>query len=62
MTNVNVKTRCEECAAPADESFAFRARLHYFCPLHEEVVFAKVTGSPPNPTDSDGKKLTRYRF
>jgi hypothetical protein len=55
MTNVNVTTKCEECGATADESFSFRARLHYFCPMHEEVVFAKVTGNPPDPAHSDLK-------
>ena len=53
--NVNVTTKCEECGAPTDESFAFGARLHYFCPKHEEVVFTKVTGKPPKPS-SDEKK------
>ena len=56
MTNVNVTTKCEECGAPTDESFGFGGALHYFCPKHEDVVFAKVTGKPPKPTNSDGKK------
>lgn len=58
MTNVNVTvtTKCDECGAPTDESFAFGAALHYFCPKHEEVVFTKVTGKPPKPRNSDGKK------
>ena len=54
--NVNVTTKCEECGAPADESFAFGAGLHYFCAKHEDIVFAKVTGKPPKPTNSDKKK------
>ena len=53
--NVNVTTKCEECGAPTDESFAFGARLHYFCPKHEEVVFTKVTGTAPKAPNSDGK-------
>ncbi len=56
MTNVNVTTKCEECGAPTDENFAFGAKLHYFCPKHEEVVFTKVTGKSPKPTNFDGKK------
>jgi hypothetical protein len=56
MTNVNVTTKCEECGVPTDESFAFGGQLHYFCPTHEVVVFTKVTGKPPRPTNSDGKK------
>ena len=55
-TNVNVTTKCEECGAPADESFAFGAGLHYFCPKHEEVVFTKVTGKAPKTADSAKKK------
>jgi hypothetical protein len=54
--NVNVTTKCEECGATTDESFAFGAGLHYFCPKHEEVVFTKVTGKPPKTPNSDGKK------
>lgn len=54
--NVNVTTKCEECGAPTDESFAFGAGLHYFCPKHEEVVFAKVTGKLPKTPNSDSKK------
>jgi hypothetical protein len=54
--NVNVTTKCEECGASTDESFAFGGGLHYFCPKHEEVVFTKVTGKPPKPNNSDGKK------
>jgi len=54
--NVNVTTKCEECGAPADESFAFGHSLHYFCPKHEEVVFTKVTGKSPKPVNSDGKE------
>jgi hypothetical protein len=54
--NVNVTTKCEECGAPADESFTFGGQLHYFCPTHEEELFTKVTGKPPKSTKSDGKK------
>jgi hypothetical protein len=54
--SVNVTTKCEECGAPTDESFAFGAGLHYFCPKHEEVVFTKVTGKPPKTPNLDGKK------
>jgi len=54
--NVNVTTKCEECGAPADESFAFGAGLHYFCPKHEEVVFTKVTGKPSKTPNLDWKK------
>jgi hypothetical protein len=54
--DVNVTTKCEECGAATDESFAFGAGLHYFCPKHEEVVFTKVTGKPPKTPNSDGKK------
>jgi hypothetical protein len=53
--NVNVTTKCEECGATTDESFTYGFKLHYFCPKHEDVVFAKVTGKPPKPS-SDGKK------
>lgn len=56
MTNVNVTTKCEECGAPTDESFGFGGALHYFCPKHEDIVFAKVTAKPPKPTNSDRKK------
>lgn len=58
MTNVkvNVTTKCEECGAPADESFAFGHGLHYFCPKHEEAVFTKVTGKPPQPAHAEGKR------
>jgi hypothetical protein len=56
MNNVDVTTKCEECGAPTDESFAFGAGLHYFCPKHEDVVFTKVTGKPPKTPNSDGKK------
>jgi hypothetical protein len=56
MKNVDVTTKCEECGAPTDESFAFGAKLHYFCPKHEEVVFTKVTGTAPKAPNSDGKK------
>ena len=54
MTNVNVTTKCEECGAPTDESFTFGAGLHYFCPKHEDVVFAKVTQKPAKPVNTSG--------
>ncbi len=54
--NVNVTTKCEECGAPSDESFEFRGGLHYFCPKHEDVVFAKVTGKAAKPADSGAQK------
>jgi hypothetical protein len=54
--DVNVTTKCEECGAATDESFAFGAGLHYFCPKHEEVVFTKVTRKPPKTPNSDRKK------
>lgn len=58
MTNakVNITTKCEECGAPADESFAFGHGLHYFCPKHEEIVFTKVTGKPLKLANSDSRK------
>src|SRR5580704_17193335 len=54
--NVNVTTKCEECGVTTDGSFTFGFKLHYFCPKHEDVVFAKVTGKPPKATNSDRKK------
>ena len=56
MTNVNVTTKCAECSAPTHEGFHFGPGIHDISPKHEDVVFTKVTGKPPKPTNSEAKK------